>query len=431
MEDTVTLAVPTTTTAAAAAVTSTSNPSTSILSEKVQRAVQLRTDTPALKAALEALGHLTTVSSNTNNTTVSNSSSSGSRSSSSDSHGNSVTNQNVHEKKNAITALVVDPRSVRTVMEQDALQQALALQEALQTIVEAVTSMRQQCTKVACTATKVRETLHRSVLATETVNTTLNLVNHMEGGGGDGGTGDSPQKSSTVNNSSVGASTNNDTIPDNIIRDEAQLAAILDEAFQRRNEAAQHLAAVQTFMETFDLSPDDSDLLDQYNFQDVFFHTSEQPDHQQHQGWAFLRALDRVRSIRVSLLQMQYNPSTSTSLSLSSTSVHSQSAIHVMESLATKQEGAYERLYHWLQQHLQQQPLQVDVESDNEWWQDDFFKAALYTLQQVPAFYQHAVEVAAAQRRAATTHHFLLALTEGWQGQPPLEVKAHDSVGCA
>lgn len=53
---------------------------------------------------------------------------------------------------------------------------------------------------------------------------------------------------------------------------------------------------------------------------------------------------------------------------------------------------------------------------------------SLYTLRHVPAFYSHALELIASSRRTEETRRFLLALTSGYGGMPPLEMKSHDSV---
>ena len=116
-----------------------------------------------------------------------------------------------------------------------------------------------------------------------------------------------------------------------------------------------------------------------------------------------------------------------------------------MESLAAKQEAAYERLYHWLQQIWTNTTTDstatdggsaaVDANTDSimndEWFlQHEFVQHCVWSLRPVPAFYRHTLETVASTRRAETTRRFLIALTTGYQGQAPLEVKAHDSVQC-
>ena len=122
-----------------------------------------------------------------------------------------------------------------------------------------------------------------------------------------------------------------------------------------------------------------------------------------------------------------------------------------MEHLAQKQEQAYERLYHWLQNHLQlyatgagstagsRQTKKVSFDKDPSIDDDDsdgmdqalqhpFVQAALYTLRHVPAFYRHMLELIASRRRQEETRIFLLALTSGYNGLLPIERLAHDPV---
>jgi len=435
--------------AAAHNQSSNSNATTpSILSEKVTRALNVRTDTPAMKAALEALSQLqlqqsqqqqqaTTAASKDNN-----------------SHTHSLR--------------MMDSRSVRTAIEQDALQQALKLQDALQDIVESVAQMRQRCSQVARTASQVRQVIHTSVVTTETTHTMLlsDASNNSERA--TAAAADELDSSSNPTTTNTATSSKNSSLED-AFRAEEQLAALLSEAFCHRDQAARRLAAVHAFLEQFDLSAADSDLLDQYHFPDnydsILMATSSSSSSMD-QGWAFLQALERVRHIRAALHVQFGREAASSGNAISSTSIggdnnnnrgselNSQSALRMMEGLAAKQEAAYERLYQWLQQQLyrmensngttgdgassQQQQQQSPQDSDaqeaagaaDELLQHDFVKAAVYTLRHVPAFYTHTLEMVAASRRAQVTRRFLLALTTGLHGQSPLEMKAHDSVAC-
>ena len=51
---------------------------------------------------------------------------------------------------------------------------------------------------------------------------------------------------------------------------------------------------------------------------------------------------------------------------------------------------------------------------------------ALRTLKYAPSFYRHTLELIGTLRRAEVTRRFLLALTRGCNGLPPIEMKAHD-----
>lgn len=88
--------------------------SSSMLTEKVNRALQVRSDTPAMKAALDALAALS-------------------------------------------VADTMDARSVRVAIEQDALQQALVLQTELQHMVATVAELRTHLSNVSLIAQSVQE----------------------------------------------------------------------------------------------------------------------------------------------------------------------------------------------------------------------------------------------------------------------------------
>ena len=83
---------------------------------------------------------------------------------------------------------------------------------------------------------------------------------------------------------------------DAALEQEQQLASVLSDCFNRRNVARQRVAAVHEFLERFDLSEEDSRLLDHYGFEDVDGGISSYVN-----GNAFLAALERVRLIRKEL----------------------------------------------------------------------------------------------------------------------------------
>jgi conserved oligomeric Golgi complex subunit 6 len=315
-----------------------------ILADKVARALQVRTDTIAMKSALDALAQA--------------------------------------ELDGDHGGTVVDAKNVRAVMERDALQQALLLQEELDGILNVVTTLRQGCTEVAETAAKLVEVCNTSVI--------------------------SKASSSTVfaSNKAIADEEGPVTSPQ---EDEKKLAATLSEAFALRDSALQRLRAVDTFLDKFDLSDSDSALLESYNFEDVTDLTMAMETDVQH-GTAFLAALERVRHIRSSL-QESFG---------ADEGLGANSALRIIESLSQKQERAYERLYQWLQ--LQNQ--------EDFPFAHPFVQRALATLRHVPAFYSHTVELVAGSRRAVVTRQFLLALTTGIDDSPPIELKAHDPVAC-
>jgi hypothetical protein len=397
------------------------NPSQSILSEKVTRALQVRTDTPAMKAALDALSHLHTTEQQ------------------------DVTN-------NSYTT--VDSRSVRVAIEQDALHQALLLQEELRTLLGTVQGLLEGVSETAAIAHRVKDAIHTNVVSAETTNTML----HTSSGHSQTQTVESSVTPTEVSGSDAGplqsptARTTTSTTEDALAQ-EQKLAAVLSDAFLHRDISRKRLSAVHAFLEKFDLSQEDSRLLDHYSFEDII---SENSNSNQAipNGTAFLNALERVRRIRQALtqtfgttgdLQQPYNSSAgdnSNSDTDAEQRLGASSALRMMESLAQKQERAYERLYHWLQKHLHlfsssstspggvnaQQQQQLDPDSLDEALQHPFVKRSLYTLRHVPAFYSHTLELVAASRRSEETRRFLLALTSGYGGYPPIEMKAHDSV---
>ena len=368
--------------------TSSAAQSSSILSDKVQRALQVRVDTPAMKAALEALGQLQD-------------------SSRSEGGGTSGVfsgglNSSFHH---------LDARSVRHAIEYDALQQALLLQKELQNLRDKTRDLREGIAETALIAHRVKEAIHTDVMRPKN-NSASMIASGRE-----------------VETAAV-------TAPTSGLKAEEDLAAALADAFSKRDLARQRLDAVQQFLETFDLSEEDSKLLDNYNFEDIGGTkavgnlASSAPD-----GMAFLQALERVREIRDALTQTlgesRHDSDNRSGLGASS-------ALRMMEGLAQKQERAYERLYHWLQVHLQlfgkgrshdeSSMMDEDDETMDQALQHPFVQRSLYTLRHVTAFYRHTLELIAGRRRQDETRRFLLALTAGYGGAPPMERLAHDSV---
>jgi conserved oligomeric Golgi complex subunit 6 len=418
------------------------NEGQSILSEKVTRALAVRTDTIAMKSALEALAYLD-----------SNSNKSGAV---------GTTTTAVSSNWNT----VVDSRSVRTAMEHDAFAQALALQAALADIVESVTAVRQGCRQVAQTAAKVKAAISMPVITAETANTML-----PSGGTNTAAAASADTASSMLESGNASASLDAANPLVNMMEDndaaatyaEQKLAERLSDAFVHRDQARQRLQAVHAFMDTFDLSEQDSALLDHYNFADI---SSSVEDGgaalvASHDGFAFLNALHRVRKIRQALHQTFGSDNVIGSGGGGGTNdggLGTSSALRMLENLSQKQENAYERLYHWLQQYLQlssssnfdggagagagysneyvsdfaayREDGQLASSSSSSLPLNDFVLQALYTLRHVPAFYNHLTELIAANRRANVTRNFLLALTTGTPEAPPMEMKAHDSVAC-
>lgn len=361
-----------------------------ILSSKVFRALEVRSDTPAMKAALDALSHLPD-----------------------------------HQDD----LLTVDSRSVRVAIEQDALHQALLLQDELRALLQTVTQLRQGVTETAAIAHRIDEVIHSNVITTSSSSSIGLHSNNIDKSGG----GDTLSADLGGNNSMSGMG--NATHDDSALEQEQRLALVLSDCFTRRNIAQKRVEAVHEFLERFDLSEEDSRLLEHYAFEDV--ETSNV------NGVAFLSALERVRVIRKGLGQsfgsmdtMHNQKQLSKGNSSDENRLGASSALRMMETLAQKQERAYERLYHWLQKYLhlhsheQQNSFQAQHDGDrlDEILSHPFVRQSLQALQNVPAFYSHLLELIAQSRRSEQTRRFLMALTSGYNGLSPIEMRAHDAV---
>lgn len=406
------------------------HPSQSILSEKVNRALQVRTDAPAMKAALDALAHLNDNDNDDNNN-------------------NDTKNNNTNESKQK-ELFSFDSRSVRVAIEHDALQQALKLKNELRSLVNTVQDLRQGVSETAEIARRVRAATQMQVITTET-------LNHMIPGSASSHHAEENAvitEQQTMSATTTTTTTTTAAATGGGLQQEVALASQLSDAFLHRDMARKRLQAVHAFLEKFDLSQEDSRLLDHYNFEDA-----EQNAENIANGLAFLKALDRVRHIRNALTDTfgDGGGGGGTSGDLAFLQKHedysmdhhqrkslgASSALRMMEGLAQKQERAYERLYHWLQKYLHlfstagasntntnTNTATTDADAMDEALQHSFVKRAVYTLRHVPAFYSHTLELIASSRRAEETRRFLLALTSGYAGMQPIEMKAHDPVAC-
>mmetsp|Transcript_42695 Transcript_42695/g.48524 ORF Transcript_42695/g.48524 Transcript_42695/m.48524 type:complete len:781 (-) Transcript_42695:173-2515(-) len=364
---------------------STSGDGSSILSKKVLRALEVRTETPAMKAALEALGHLESM----------------------------------------------DSRSVRVAIEQNALEQALLLQEELEKLVNLVSGLRQGVSDTARIAHRVSEAIHSTVVSSQA--TAL-------------------QKPTGINEllPPDGSSNMPESLPlsgNDALEKEQQLAALIADAFTERQVATHRAETVSAFLDKFNLSEEDSHLLDHYNFEDVILEDGLGDVPAEGMGVRFLDALERVKKIRDELSTAFGSTSVSEMLGAGNDQrLGAASAIRMMESLAMQQERAYERLYHWLQKYLHLNSVthvptsssntvaanavssDLDADTLDQALSHFFVRRSLKVLCNVPAFYSHTLELIANSRRSEETRRFLLALTAGFNGRPPIELKAHDPV---
>jgi hypothetical protein len=164
----------------------------------------------------------------------------------------------------------------------------------------------------------------------------------------------------------VSPSTTNNNDNDDGLEEELRLATLLNDAFVEQQQAKLRAETVDQFLQKFDLDPKHAAILDTFDFNDI----------QQH-GFVCLEALDRVYKIKREL---------STQSVISDQAQHglgASSAIRMMESLANKQERAYEKLYHWLQQYLhlnessQEQQHQLDPDAMDEALSHPFVRQSL------------------------------------------------------
>lgn len=347
-----------------------------------------------------------------------------------------------------MTPMTVDSRTVRSVMEQDALAQALQLQAQVQSLVSAVQEVRVHVSETAALARTVSSAIQTNVVLEEDAPRGIVGMARDPTTANQGET--LPDAAAPVTTTTTAAA----------IVQEQQLASRLHEAFVQRDLARQRVEAVHAFFDRFDLSPQEARLLEQYAFEDLYVPTMSSEERpvlsstMPPNGIAFLKALERLRRVRRALSDTFGSPrdmslaaASHEYASNSKAGLAPSSALRMMERLAQTQERAYERLYHWLQSYLQLSHASVPTSSnavqqqhqlssaaaDNleEALQHPFVQRALQTLRHVPAFYTHTLELIASSRRTEQTRRFLLALTTGANGLAPLELKSqsHDPVG--
>jgi len=315
-------------------------------------------------------------------------------------------------------------------------------------------------------------------------------------------------------NTSTSTSSNNST-PWEM---ERTLASKLHATHKSYVDATHRQLAVDAFLDKFDLGDDEARLLDHYNFQGFLLSSGGGEYEYDEDGgggnnnnnnpWchpnaalyinpnpsgetmedvtSFLNALERLVVIRRELSKTFGNTSDTTttmdesllfdeeknemignnrSSSSSSGQLGTNSALRMMEQLATRQERAYERLYTFLQyflgigiatpnkshhnvptssndagnnhhhHHASSSLSQFgalgrfqDGDDMDEAFGHPVIRRALWVLRHSPAHHVHALELIASSRRTEVTRRFLLALTSGYGGMAPLEMRAHDPV---
>ena len=181
-----------------------------VLSSKVLRALEVRSDTPAMKAALDALSHLPD-----------------------------------HQDD----LLTVDSRSVRVAIEQDALHQALLLQDELRALLQTVTQLRQGVSETAAIAHRVDEVIHSNVITTSS-SSSIGLHNNIDKPGSGTISAAMLPKSDLGDNNAL-SGMGNGTYNDSALEQEQRLALVLSDCFTRRNIAQKRVEAVHEFLERF------------------------------------------------------------------------------------------------------------------------------------------------------------------------------------
>jgi hypothetical protein len=377
--------------------------SDNILSTKVSRALSVRTDTPAMLSALEALAGL--------------------------GDGDAAAGDN---------KTPLDPRSIRSTIEQSALLRALAFQEQLKKLADAATKLRERAEDVE----RCAEVLERRSASGVVV------VDFAEES-----SGDVP---------GIGSSANAAGGEEEAWKKEQMLATRLYQAHRSYLNSTKRRIAVEAFLEKFDLSEEETRLLDTFEFEGT-----------QEESMAFLSALERLAIIRKELGKTFGKGGVDDSMDESKEEdeeesdmeqrrIGTHSALRMMEQLATRQERAHERLYQFIQTHLgigtaspaRNVPTSSDAMrggrqlSDPSMYQDGnllgrfidgddmdeayanvVLRRALYVLRNSRERHVHALEMIASSRRTEVTRRFLLALTSGYGGMAPLEMRAHDPVG--
>ena len=230
---------------------------------------------------------------------------------------------------------------------------------------------------------------------------------------------------------------------------EQMLATQLYQAHRSYLNSTKRRIAVEAFLEKFDLNEEETRLLDGYEFEGS-----------REESTAFLNALERLAVIRRELNKTFGRTTTDDAEYVDEDGgdddeqrrIGTNSALRMMEQLASRQEKAHERLYQFIQRHLgvgiastgRNVPTSSDapVHQDgalsgrfrdgddmDEAYADIILRRALYVLRNSRERHVHALEMIAASRRTEVTRRFLLALTSGYGGMAPLEMRAHDPVG--
>lgn len=444
-----------------------------VLSDKVNRALQVRTDTPAMRAALDALANLSTdneydlISLDFGDGGIGNSQ-------------KSSTSGGMDAK--GASSGVIDAKSVRAAIERDALRRALDFQKELQKLGRDATKLRERVENVAQVANIVKKRVETQIIAVASDDISKSKFSEHEvvdetladDGGASGGSSSSSTRA--------------------IDAWEAERNLVSHLAYSQRAyvEAIKRQVAVNDFLDKFDLGEDEARLLDHYNFEgfvaseryidgegqnpwkhpNAALHIIPNPSEEaMNDAMSFLNALERLMVIRRELTKTFGSGAENnggnvvdgaTEAEEGGQSLGTHSALRMMDTLASRHEHAHERLYQFIQFFLgvgtaapTPNAMMVPTSSsDNgrlissydltsygalgrfrdgdemdEAFNHPIIRRSVHVLRHSPAHHVHELELIAAARRTEVTRRFLLALTSGYGGMAPLEMKAHDPVG--
>ncbi|KAL7468320.1 hypothetical protein ACHAXS_008621 [Conticribra weissflogii] len=363
-----------------------SSGSGNVLSDKVNRALHVRTDTPAMRAALDALANLP----------------------SEDHFSGSIVGGigGSHSAGNANgSSAPIDARSVRMAIERDALRRALQFQSELRRLAGDATVLRERVDRVAKVANLVGSRIETPIVVSSAM--AAAPPESMFGAATGGGVSSTASARYATAGGDEGGG---NFTSENAWEEERALASKLHSARHALLEATQRQIAVEAFLDKFDLGETEARLLDHYDFEGFIEGGYRTLHHRGHGGedgggqltspWshpnaalrvigqpdqsamedatAFLDALERLVIIRAELTKTfggtgiadgadknkrsyehdnrddddGINDDDADAALAPGGQLGTHSALRMMEQLASRQQRAHERLYQFLQFYL-------------------------------------------------------------------------------
>ena len=209
-----------------------------VLSDKVSRALAVRTDTPAMLAALDALACL-------------------------------PADDNDDDDGGGVGGIaVIDARSVRAAIERDALRRAVEFQSELRRLADDASALRERIDGVARVAALVGERVGAGIILDASSSSSSSFPGRDDGDGSANGYDDDADDADA--SGGVGGrrppTTTTATTAADAWEGERDLAYRLASAQRSYVEAVARQAAVNAFLDKFDLGEDEARLLDRYDF---------------------------------------------------------------------------------------------------------------------------------------------------------------------